>query len=362
MPFSRWNKHLLDSVKYMIIIMREMNSSRANSHADARTIADVRDFNRFYTRQLGLIDQHLLESPFTLTEARVLYELAQRQSSTATEIAADLTLDLGYLSRILQKFERRGFVKRTRMIEDTRRVQLCLTPTGRRKFLPLDRAARRQVESLMAPLTAGRRNALVNSMRAIKEVLTAPDSEVESNPDRQPHSNSVSDPHAISTSPAVTLRGLRPGDIGWITHRQAVLYHQEYGWDGSYEALVAEILSGFVKSFDPGSEAAWIAETDDGIVGSVFLVRASPKIAKLRLLYVEPAARGMGIGRQLVDECIDFARAKHYETLTLWTNDVLVSARKIYLAAGFRLTKEEPHHSFGKDLIGQTWDLDLKSR
>ncbi len=351
--FRKWFDHILDAVKYVAIIKREMNRSKAKPHADGRSIADVREFNRFYTRQLGLLDQHLLESPFTLTEARVLYELAQRQSSTATEIAADLGLDLGYLSRILQTFERRGFVKRARMSEDARRVQVCLTPTGRNAFLPLERAARRQVESLMAPLSVSRRNALVNSMRTIQEVLTAPESAA----DLHPHPY----PHADPTANTVTLRGLRPGDVGWITHRQGVLYHQEYGWDGSYEALVAEILSKFVKSFDPGSEAAWIAETAERIVGCVFLVHASAKIAKLRLLYVEPAARGMGIGRRLVDECIAFARAKHYEILTLWTNDVLVSARKIYLAAGFRLTKEEPHHSFGKNLVGQTWDLNLKS-
>jgi GNAT superfamily N-acetyltransferase len=235
------------------------------------------------------------------------------------------------------------------MIEDTRRIQVSLTPAGRKRFFPLDRVACRQIESLIAPLTTRRRNELLNSMRAIKAVLAAPKSATDSS----------SHPHPLAN--ALTLRDLRPGDIGWITHRQAVLYHQEYGWDGSYEALVAEILSGFVKSFDPESEAAWIAEADEGIVGSVFLVHASPKIAKLRLLYVEPTARGMGIGRTLVDECIAFARAKHYETLTLWTNDVLVSARTIYQAAGFRLTKEEPHRSFGKDLVGQTWDLAVKT-
>jgi DNA-binding MarR family transcriptional regulator/GNAT superfamily N-acetyltransferase len=333
----------------MLITMPEVNRNKPSPRADARTVADVRDFNRFYTRQLGLLDRRLLDSSFTLTEARVLYELAQRQSSTATEIAADLGLDLGYLSRILKKFERHGLIKRARMIEDTRRIQVGLTPAGRKRFFPLDRVACRQIESLIAPLTTRRRNELLNSMRAIKAVLAAPKSATDSS----------SHPHPLAN--ALTLRDLRPGDIGWITHRQAVLYHQEYGWDGSYEALVAEILSGFVKSFDPDSEAAWIAEADEGIVGSVFLVHASPKIAKLRLLYVEPTARGMGIGRTLVDECIAFARAKHYETLTLWTNDVLVSARKIYQAAGFRLTKEEPHRSFGKDLVGQTWDLALKT-
>ena len=316
-----------------------MHRNRHAPYANAQTIAAIRDFNRFYTRQLGLLDKHLLDSSFSLTEVRVLYELAQRHSSIATEIAADLGLDLGYLSRILKKFERLRFVKRARALKDTRQIQVGLSPLGRKRFLPLDRAACRQIEMMIAPLATCRRNDLVSSMRAIKAILAVPKTEANS----------------------YTLRGLRPGDIGWITHRQAVLYNQEYGWDSSYEALVAEILSGFVKSFNPKLEAAWVAELGESIVGSVFLVHASPTIAKLRLLYVEPMARGMAIGRRLVDECIAFAHAQHYETLTLWTNDVLVSARKIYQAAGFRLTKEEPHHSFGKDLIGQIWDLDLKT-
>jgi DNA-binding MarR family transcriptional regulator/GNAT superfamily N-acetyltransferase len=330
--------HILDAVNYTHI-MQHMKRSGNAADADVQSIARVREFNRFYTRQLGLLDRHLLESPFSLTEARVLYELAQRHSSIATDIAADLGLDLGYLSRIFKKFERLRFVKRTRATEDTRQIQVRLTPLGHKRFLPLDRAASRQIELLIAPLTTGRRNDLLSSMRTISEVLGVPKTKACS----------------------YALRSLRPGDIGWITHRQAVLYHEEYGWESSYEALVAEILSGFVKSFNPKLEAAWVAEIGGNIVGSVFLVHASPTIAKLRLLYVEPSARGMGIGRRLVDECIAFAHARPYETLTLWTNDVLVSARKIYQAAGFRLSREEPHHSFGKDLIGQTWELDLET-
>lgn len=280
----------------------------------------------------------MLDSAFTLTEARVLYELAQCKSTIATKIAADLGLDLGYLSRILKMFERRRYIKRERASADTRQYHISLTALGRGRFLPLDRAARAQIATLIAPLPTARRHELVDSMRAVEGLLTG---------------------RAVEPK-SCQLRGLRPGDIGWITHRRAILYQQEYGWDISYEALVAEILAAFVKAFDPKCESAWIAEQEQMIVGSVFLVRASGNVAKLRLLYVEPIGRGMGIGRRLVDECIGFARAQGYETLALWRNNVLVSARRIYQAAGFRLMKEEPHHSFGKDLIGQTRDLDLR--
>jgi DNA-binding MarR family transcriptional regulator/GNAT superfamily N-acetyltransferase len=318
--------------------MPDMRSGQSSQGSASKIIAEVRRFNRFYTHRLGLLDRHLLDSPFTLTEVRVLYELAQCKRTTASAVAADLALDLGYLSRILKAFERRRYIKRERSIADSRQFHISLTRLGRQRFLPLDKAAHTQIGRLIEPLPANNRDQLVTSMRTIHGLLTA---------------------HAERAG-AYHLRGLRAGDIGWITHRQARLYHQEYGWDISYEALVAEILGGFVKSFDAATENAWIAEQDERIVGSVFLVRTSDKVAKLRLLYVEPSARGLGIGRRLVDECIAFARAKGYQTLTLWTNDVLVSARKIYQAAGFRLTREERHHSFGKDLVGQTWDLALQ--
>jgi len=314
-----------------------MKPQKSVDRCAPKVIADVRQFNRFYTRCLGLLDRQLLDSPFTLTEARVLYELAHSESTTASAIAADLALDLGYLSRILKVFERHRYIKRERSSTDTRQYHLKLTRLGRQRFLPLDKVARIQIERLIEPLPAAGREQLVESMHSIQSLLT--DRTVEAR--------------------AYQLRSLRPGDIGWITHRQALLYQQEYGWDIGYEALVAEILGGFVKSFDAASERAWIAEHDQKILGSVFLVRASEKIAKLRLLYVEPSVRGLGIGRRLVDECIAFACSKSYETLTLWTNDVLISARKIYRAAGFRLMREERHHSFGKDLIGQTWALAL---
>ncbi|HXA36197.1 MAG TPA: bifunctional helix-turn-helix transcriptional regulator/GNAT family N-acetyltransferase [Steroidobacteraceae bacterium] len=305
----------------------------------AEAIDRIRDFNRLYTRQLGLLDQGLLGSEFTLTEARVLYELANHDETTATEIARELGIDLGYLSRLIKKFDRRRYIKRTRSRVDARQSRLRLTEKGRTVFEPLDRAARQQIAAMIDPMTPAQRSELLAAARSIQRLLQ---------PGSEPQGPR---PYAI--------RPLKIGDIGWITHRQAVLYSQEYGWDGTYEALVAEILAGFVKNFDSAAECAWVAERDEAIVGSVFLVRASAHLAKLRLLYVEPAARGLGLGGRLVQECIEFARAKGYRTLTLWTNDVLVSARRIYEAAGFQLTRAEHHHSFGKDLLGQTWDLAL---
>src|SRR3984893_6970728 len=301
----------------------------------------IRSFNRRYTRQLGLLDRGLLGSEFTLTEARVLYELANCEDSTATQIAGELGLDLGYMSRLMKKFGRRRYIKRKRSPVDARQSRLQLTERGRAVFDPLDRAARLQIAEMIAPMTPEQRSLLLSAMQSVQRLL-----EVGSEESRR-------EPYAI--------RPLKVGDIGWITHRQGILYSREYGWDATYEALVAEILAGFVKNYDSTLERGWVAEWDGGIIGSVFLVRASADVAKLRLLYVEPAARGLGVGRRLVQECIDFARIKGYKTLTLWTNDVLVSARRIYQAAGFQLTREERHHSFGKDLVGQTWDLALGS-
>ena len=318
--------------------MAGRNVSKGKQTADD-AIEAVRRFNRLYTRQLGLLGQGLLGSEFTLTESRILYELAKRGDCTATEIARELGIDLGYLSRLLAKFERRREIKRTRSSVDARQSHLQLTKKGRSAFDRLDQAARQQIATMIDPLTAEHRRGLLCAMGSLVDILT-------------PHSRAVGDaPYSI--------RPLRIGDIGWITHRQGILYAQEHGWDGSYEALVAEILAGFVKTYDPQSENGWIAERANAIVGSVFLVRASATVAKLRLLYVEPAARGLGIGARLVQECVAFARARGYRTLTLWTNDILVSARRIYEAAGFQLTKQEAHHSFGKDLMGQTWELAL---
>jgi DNA-binding MarR family transcriptional regulator/GNAT superfamily N-acetyltransferase len=301
-------------------------------------VETIRAFNRFYTRQIGLLDEGHLDSPFSLTECRVLYELAHRRNPTAAQIGGSLGLDAGYLSRILARFTRRKLVRRTRSKQDVRAVHLSLTAAGRKAFAPLDAAARNQIAGMLKRLDTRDASAITAAMGVVRRVLSGT---------------------ARSQQP-YQLRDLMTGDIGWIAHRQAVLYAQEYGWDQTYEALVAEILSGFVKSYDKRRERAWIAERDGQMIGSVFLMKKNDEVAKLRLLYVEPAARGLGLGRRLVDECIRFARAKRYKTLTLWTNDCLESARKIYQAAGFKLVKEEPHHSFGKDLVGQTWDLALR--
>jgi DNA-binding MarR family transcriptional regulator/N-acetylglutamate synthase-like GNAT family acetyltransferase len=301
-------------------------------------IAAFRRFTRFYTRQLGLLLEGLLTSAFSLTESRVLYEIAHRDGLTAADIGRELGLDAGYLSRILKRFESRGLVRRSACAEDGRQSELVMTDEGRAAFAPLNRASEEQAGDLLARLPAPRRHLLVAAMVTIERLLGS----------------------AAEPSVPYILRPLQTGDIGWITRRQGMLYAEEYGWDETFEALVAEIAAAFVKSFDPKREACWIAEREGEVVGSVFLVRQSDAVAKLRLLYVEPAARGLGIGRRLVEECIRFARMKNYETLTLWTNDCLVSARRIYEEAGFRLVAQENHRSFGKDLVGQNWDLDLR--
>ena len=306
--------------------------------ANPDQIEQVRRFNRFYTRQIGLLEERLHRSDYSLTEARVLYELAQGTAPTATDIARSLGLDAGYLSRILKKFDRRGFLTRLPCPADGRQTRLDLTEAGRAAFAPLNQASQDEVAGLLDELPPDRRAGLIGALSKIQAVLGDPP----------------------KGAVPYLLRPHRTGDIGWITHRQGLLYASEYGWDETYEALVAEILAGFVKQFDPRREASWIAERDGEIVGSVFLVRESDDIARLRLLYVEPSARGLGLGRRLVEECIRFARARNYRTLTLWTNDLLVSARRIYQAAGFRLVQEERHHSFGQDLVGQNWDLDLR--
>jgi DNA-binding MarR family transcriptional regulator/GNAT superfamily N-acetyltransferase len=300
-------------------------------------VESVRSFNRFYTRQLGLLEQGLLGSDLNLTELRVLFELSCRGSATATGVAQELGIDAGYMSRLLKKFERRHYIARARSASDARERLLTLTKQGSAAFRPLERAARDQIAVMLDPMTPRQRGELVGAMQSVRVLLN--DARAKSAPCR--------------------LRGLHIGDVGWIVHRQGVLYSSEFGWDGTYEALVAEILAKFVANFDPAFEQAWVAERAGEIVGSVFLVRVDARVAKLRLLYVEPSARGAGLGRRLVEACVKSARDKGYRLLTLWTNDVLGSARRIYEGVGFELTKEEPHRSFGKDLVGQTWDLDL---
>lgn len=302
-----------------------------------RQIEKVRSFNRFYTRHIGLLNEGILESAFSLTEARVLYELLHRGPVTAADLGRELGLDAGYLSRLLKNFEVRGLIRRSPSQGDRRQFLLTLTEAGSAAFEPLNQASASQVAAMLASLSTGERERLIGAMVTVERLVG------DGSASEQPYS----------------LRPHQTGDIGWIAHRQGLLYAQEYGWDQTFEALVAEIAAAFVRDFDPQWERCWVAERDGEVVGSVFLVRHSEQVAKLRLLYVEPSARGLGLGRRLVDECIGFAREKGYKTLTLWTNDVLVAACRIYQAAGFRLVKEEAHHSFGKDLLGQTWDLDL---
>jgi DNA-binding MarR family transcriptional regulator/GNAT superfamily N-acetyltransferase len=299
-------------------------------------VENVRSFNRFYTRYIGLLNEGLLESAFSLTEARVLYEMAHRGPVTAADLGRELGLDAGYLSRLLKRFDAQGLVQRSPSKADRRQFLLSLTDKGLAAFAPLDRASAAQVAAMLSGIPVSERERLVQAMTTVERLVGG----------QEPNRPYI-------------LRSHQPGDIGWIAHRQGLLYAQEYGWDQTFEALVAEIAAAFVRNFDPQWERCWIAERDGEVVGSVFLVRHSDEVAKLRLLYVEPSARGLGLGRRLVDECIGFARAKGYKILTLWTNDVLLAARSIYQATGFRLVKEEAHHSFGKNLVGQTWDLDL---
>jgi DNA-binding MarR family transcriptional regulator/GNAT superfamily N-acetyltransferase len=327
---------LTQSTDWSILPFEEAAMSKPlPSAGDQDAVAAVRRFSRFYTRQLGLLGEGLLNSAFSLTEARVLYELACRPDLTAADLSRDLGLDAGYLSRLLKGFEHGGLLARSVSPHDGRQALLRLTETGREAFAPLNEASRRQVGAMLGHLMPDETARLVQGMRAIEDLM------------------------GERPLPAVTLRPLGLGNIGWIAHRQAILYAQEYDWDASYEVLAAEILAGFARNFDPAWERSWIAERDGSVVGSVFVVRASETVAKLRLLYVEPAARGLGLGRLLVEACIDFARAKGYRTLTLWTNDVLVPARRIYEKAGFACVAREAHHSFGKDLVGETWELAL---
>ncbi|MBN9039323.1 MAG: MarR family transcriptional regulator [Rhizobiales bacterium] len=301
----------------------------------ADAVAETRRFNRFYTRVAGFLDEKLTHSRFTLTEARVIFELANRDAPVASGIARDLGLDPAYLARLLKKFAAAGLVERSRSDVDGRRRDLALTPAGRTAFDELQARADAEMGALLEPVPARDLPGLGRAMRAIARILG---------------------PRA---APAVALRAHRPGDVGWVISRQGALYAEEYDWDITFEALVAEIGAAFIRNFRADREGCWIAELDGERAGAVLLVRDSDETAKLRLLHVESWARGHGLGTMLVDACIAKARAAGYRRLVLWTNDVLVSARGIYQAAGFRLVEEERHHSFGKDLVGQNWELDL---
>jgi len=301
-----------------------------------QTIASVRGFTRFYTRRIGVLQEALLDSAFNLPEARLIYEIALREGPTASDLAADLGLDAGYLSRLLKGLEQRGYLRRSASDSDGRQQILELTSKGRREFETINARSDLEVRKLLAPLTAPERAILRSALTTAERLLS----------DRGGKAD-------------CSFRDVKAGDIGWIVHRQGVLYAEEYGWDHTFEAMVAKVASEFVENFDPKCERAWIADVDGRVVGSVFLVKKTKTTAKLRLLYVEPDLRGQGIGRRLVEACIAHARDLGYKRMTLWTNDVLTAARAIYETTGFKLVESEPHHSFGRDLVGETWERQL---
>jgi len=302
-----------------------------------RQIAAVRAFNRFYTRKLGVLDQQLLKSPYSLSEARVLYELAHREDLAAKEIGIELGLDPGYLSRIIQNFDDNGLISRKALPSDRRQYRLSLTAKGRQAFAKLDRSSHDDIAAMLAALSHGDGERLTGAMAVIERLLGAPG----------------------GARPPAMLRDPGPGDMGWVVQSHGSLYAREYGFDASFEGLVAEIAGKFLTSFDASRERCWIADLDGTPVGSVFLVRHSDDVAKLRLLLIDPAARGQRLGQRMVAECTAFAQARGYRKITLWTQSILIAARKIYQDAGFVLVATEPHRSFGQSLIGETWEREL---
>lgn len=298
----------------------------------------VRQFNRFYTRQIGVLQEGLLKSPYSLTEVRVLYEIANRQQSTASELCPELDLDPGYLSRTLRKFEKLGLIDREPSPTDGRQTLLSLTAVGKKAFAVLNSRSSDEVRRMLEKLSPSQRVSLTKAMNTIEALLLPAD------PAKTPY----------------LLRQHQPGDMGWVVHRHGVLYSQEYGYDERFEALVAEIVAEFIKNYDPKRERCWIAERDGENIGTVFLVKKSDTVAKLRLLLVEPSARGMGAGKRLVAECVRFARQAGYRKMVLWTQSELTAARKIYEQAGFNLVKQEAHKSWSRDdLVSETWELKL---
>jgi DNA-binding MarR family transcriptional regulator/GNAT superfamily N-acetyltransferase len=310
-------------------------------------VAAVRQFNRFYTRRIGVLQEKLLRTTFTLTESRLLWEFAHREALTAAELARELDLDAGYLSRLLRGFKQRGLIKTTRSKDDARHVLLSLTAAGRRAFAPLDEQSQSDVSALLARLTASQQQQLLSAMHGIEQLLGET---------------------PAKKAPSFLLRSHRAGDIGWVASRHGAFYAAEYGWNLGFEALVGHIACRFIEQFDAKRECCWIAERSGINVGSVFLVQARDDesgepiadVAQLRLLLVEPAARGLGIGETLVRECERFARQAGYRTIRLWTQSMLVAARAIYQKAGYVLVASEPHHSFGHELVGEIWELELR--
>jgi len=302
-------------------------------------VAAIRRFNRFYTRQIGLLEDGLLDSPFSLTQVRILYELAHREQTTAVGLCNDLRLDAGYLSRILRSFQKAGLIEKKSSPDDARLALLRLTKSGRKAFEPLDARSSEEVRGMLGNLPAAQQDDLIRAMGTIESALSS----------------------ARDGLASYVLRQHRPGDMGWVVYRHGILYSQEYGYDERFEALVAKIVAEFVEKLDPARERCWIAEKDGENVGSVFLVKKSAAVAKLRLLLVEPSARGLGIGKRLVEECIRFAREAGYKKIMLWTQSELSAARCIYQNAGFELVAEEKHDSWSrKNLVAETWELNLR--
>jgi DNA-binding MarR family transcriptional regulator/GNAT superfamily N-acetyltransferase len=305
-------------------------------------VADVRAFTRFYTAVIGVLDEGLLGTPYSVTEARVLFELAQSDATDVADLRRGLRLDSGYMSRIAARLEADGLVTRAASGRDARRQVLALTPRGREVFADLDARSADQVAHLLDKLGVADQERLVTAMGTVRSLLGAAQGD-----------------GLAATARTVVLREPGPGDLGWVVARHGSVYAAEYGWNTEFEGLVARIVADYAAGHDPRREAAWIAELDGEPVGCVFCVARDDTTAQLRILLVDPAARGLGIGARLVAECLRFATAAGYESMMLWTNDVLVSARRIYEAAGFRLVDEEPHHSFGQDLVGQVWERRL---
>ena len=314
-----------------------MSRVQAKQPVAAEHISTVREFNRFYTQKIGVLGAGLLDTGHTLSEARVLYEIANRQDVLANDLVRDLGLDAGYLSRILAKFQQRAWIKRERSTQDARKSHLRLTAKGRKAFAVLDRRSCDEVRELLMPLPASDQQRLQSHLQGITTLLN----------------------RAPANAGEVSLREHRPGDMGWIVHRHGVLYSEQFGWTMEFEGLVAGICAAFIANFDAERERCWIAERNGAPVGCIMLVKQSSAVAKLRLLLVEPSERGKGVGGMLVDECVSFARAAGYSSMTLWTQSMLTSARHLYETAGFQLVKSEPHRSFGADLVGETWELPL---
>jgi DNA-binding MarR family transcriptional regulator/GNAT superfamily N-acetyltransferase len=305
-----------------------------------RSVAALRSFNRFYTRKIGVLQEGLLRTALPLTHARVLYEVAHREQPTASALGRELGLNAGYLSRILGRLEEGGLVARRPSDSDGRQSLLRLTPRGERTLARLDARSREEMGGMLRALSTADRRRLVDALGTARTLLGG-------------------DEQGVERQPPYLLRSHQPGDMGWVVHRHGVLYAREYGYDESFEALVGRIVADFIDHFDPRRERCWIAERDGTPVGSVFLVEKSPRVAKLRLLLLEPEARGLGIGKRLVEECVRFARQAGYRKLTLWTQSDLLPARALYRRAGFQLVGKHRHHSFGKDLVAETWDLAL---